>query len=35
LGRNNGSKQLFSPVVGGQIKLRRIDGWPKIAAVAE
>jgi hypothetical protein len=24
---------LFSPVVSGQIKLRRIDGWRKIAAV--
>jgi hypothetical protein len=24
---------LFSPVVSGQIKLRRIDGWSKIAAV--
>jgi hypothetical protein len=24
---------LFSLVVSGQIKLRKIDGWPKIAAV--
>jgi hypothetical protein len=32
-GRDDAAVVLFSLVASGQIKLRRIDGWRKIAAV--